>query len=218
MPVKAYFIGLGGCGLKTVSELSRKLGPQNSNDPEYLFTYIDTDGKTLEQINREQILIYNQDFVNLGDTNPYQVYRNNLGGKTPSAKRLREWMIEQEKGHGFTLSNIPLSEGAGAERMVGRVAMLHNYRAIEGELRKKIARFQDEKNNGNTVDFNIWLFASSCGGTGSSLTLDTLYLIKCLSNSSVGNPNLKLVLFMPEPFIEANRGNVRYKLNAFSYL
>ena len=62
MPVKAYFIGLGGCGLKTVSELSRKLGPQNSNDPEYLFTYIDTDGKTLEQINREQILIYNQDF------------------------------------------------------------------------------------------------------------------------------------------------------------
>lgn len=218
MPVKAYFIGLGGCGLKTVSELSKKLGPQNSSDPEYLFTYIDTDGKTLDQINREQILIYNQDFVNLGDTNPYQVYRNNLGGKTPSAKRLREWMIEQEKGHGFTLSNIPLSEGAGAERMVGRVAMLHNYRAIEGELRKKIARFQDEKNNGNTVDFNIWLFASSCGGTGSSLTLDTLYLIKCLSNSSVGNPNLKLVLFMPEPFIEANRGNVRYKLNAFSYM
>lgn len=219
MPVKAYFIGLGGCGLKTVSELSRKLGPQNSNDPEYLFTYIDTDGKTLEQINREQILIYNQDFVNLGDTNPYQVYRNNLGGKTPSAKRLREWMIEQEKGHGFTLGNIPLSEGAGAERMVGRVAMFYKYGAIKADLTKKLSRFQDRKNNGNaSVDFNIWVFASSCGGTGSSLTLDILYLIKTLSNKDVGDPNLKLVLFMPEPFIEANVGNVRYKLNAFSYM
>lgn len=238
MPVKAYFIGLGGCGLKTMSELSKKFGPQNPNDPEYLFTYIDTDGKTRNQINSDQIVIYNQDFINLGDTNPYQVYRNNLGGKTPASIRLREWMIEQGKGNGFTLNNIPLSEGAGAERMVGRVAMWYKYHAIETELTRKIARFQDNafqssNNSGNvvgdksdkgdktnqTVDINIWVFASSCGGTGSSLTLDTLYLINRIANEkSQGDPNLKLVLFMPEPFIEANVGNVRYKLNAFSYM
>lgn len=238
MPVKAYFIGLGGCGLKTVSELSKKLGVQNPNEPEYLFTYIDTDGNTRNQINSEEIVIYNQDFINLGDTNPYQVYRNNLGSKTPASVRLREWMIEQGKGYGFTLNNIPLSEGAGAERMVGRVAMWYKYHAIEEELTRKIVRFQDnvsqssnrdangmkEKSDsrdksGQTVDINIWLFASSCGGTGSSLTLDTLYLINRISNEKAqGDPNLKLVLFMPEPFIEANVGNVRYKLNSFSYM
>lgn len=232
MAVKAYFIGLGGCGLKTVSELSKKLGPQNPNEPEYLFTYIDTDGKTLNQINSDKIVIFNQDFINLGDTNPYQVYRNNLGGKTPAAARLREWMIEQGKGHRFNLNNIPLSEGAGAERMVGRVAMWHKYKDIEKQITTKISHFQEEgsrssNNSGDpsnnssiqTVDVNIWLFASSCGGTGSSLTLDVLKMINNITNEKTqGDPNLKLVLFMPEPFINANIGNVRYKLNAFSYM
>lgn len=220
MPTKAYFIGLGGCGLKTVSELSKKFGPQNLSDPEYLFTYVDTDSRTLSQINADEMVIYNQDFINLGDTNPYQTYKKNLGSRTPEAIRMKEWMIEQGNEHGFTLANTRLSDGAGAERMVGRTAMFHKYNAIEIELKRKIAVFQSNRNNSeNTVDADIWVFASSCGGTGSSLTLDTLYLINRLVNQAIGaSPNLKLVLFMPEPFIEANSGNILYRLNAFSYM
>lgn len=221
MPTKAYFIGLGGCGLKTVSELSKKFGPQNLSDPEYLFTYIDTDGRTLSQINTDEMVIKNQDFINLGDTNPYQTYKANLGGRTPEAIRMREWMIEQGKEHKFTLSNSRLSDGAGAERMVGRTAMFYKYNDINKEIIRKLAYFRnnDIKNNQQTVDADIWVFASSCGGTGSSLTLDTLYLIHRLVNSTFGAaPNLKLVLFMPQPFVEANSGNVLYRLNAFSYM
>lgn len=71
MPTKAYFIGLGGCGLKTVSELQQKLCPNgvNNQDPNgdvYQFTYIDTDLKTLEPINKNKVVIRNADFVSLG--------------------------------------------------------------------------------------------------------------------------------------------------------
>lgn len=220
MSTKAYFIGLGGCGLETVSELSKKFGPQDPSNPEYLFTYIDTDGKTLDRINADGMVICSQDFINLGDTNPYQTYKKNIGNKSPEAVRLKEWMIEQGKGHGFTLSNTRLSDGAGAERMVGRTAMFFKYNTIETELRRKVSVFQNNRNNdGKTVDPDIWVFASSCGGTGSSLTLDTLYMINRLVNQTTGAaPNLKLVLFMPEPFIEANNGNMLYSLNAFSYM
>ena len=34
---KTLFIGLGGCGLKTVSELSKKLAQQESEDAEYMY-------------------------------------------------------------------------------------------------------------------------------------------------------------------------------------
>lgn len=218
MATKAYFIGLGGCGLKTVAELSKKFGQQDMTDPEFLYTYIDTDGSTLNKINTDGPVISNQDFINLGDTNPFQVYKKNIGSRTPEAVRLKEWMIEQGKDHEFTLSNSALSDGASAQRMVGRTAMFYKYGAIESEFRRKIAVFQRNNNNNNTtVDANLWVFASSCGGTGSSLILDALYLLNRLVNETMGAaPNLKLVLFMPEPFIEANRGNSRYRLNAFS--
>lgn len=72
---KAYFIGLGGCGLKTVSELYKKLHPQDPTGEDYLFTYIDTDEKTLDAINHDSIVIRRSDFINLGNTNPQQIYQ-----------------------------------------------------------------------------------------------------------------------------------------------
>ena len=56
MPTLAYFIGLGGCGLKTVADLQQRLCP-TGDFSEYKFTYIDTDDATVSKINEHQSVI-----------------------------------------------------------------------------------------------------------------------------------------------------------------
>ena len=223
MATKSYFIGLGGCGLKTVSELQKKLCPngsqnQDPNGDVYQFTYIDTDENTYNVINEDGIVIPYRDFIYLGDTNPYQVYTHVKPLSTPEAKRFKEWMIPQGGGGRFVLPDLTLEEGAGAQRMQGRVGIYRHYyhlrKMIEGRL-STFAKYNPETKNAE----DIWVVASSCGGTGSSITLDILYMIANIVNAKNQHaPNLKLVLYMPQPFIELNKKDLNYPLNAFSYM
>lgn len=221
MATKSYFIGLGGCGLKTVSELQKKLCPngsqnQDPNGDVYQFTYIDTDEKTYNLINEDGIVIPYRDFIYLGDTNPYQVYTHVKTLSTPMAKRFKEWMIPQGEGGCFVLPNQTLEEGAFAQRMSGRTAIYKYYDRIKYEIKSKIDSFATSNNENNFED--IWVVASSCGGTGSSITLDILYMIANIVNVYDRTPNVKLVLYMPQPFIVRNENNLNYPLNAFSYM
>ena len=219
---KTYFIGLGGCGLQTVSELQKKLSAENQTDKEFLFTYIDTDEKTRNFVNKDQTIIRLRDFINLGDTNPLQTYMSAVQTQSEKAKRLQEWCIKQgERGH-LTLPNETLSDGAQAVRMFGRFGYYKWEDRIKSELKGKLQMFQsnEDGNANSTVKPDVWVFASSCGGTGSSMTLDVLYAIDRIVQSvmKVSKPDVKLVLFMPQPFIDRNSGNHQYYLNAFAYM
>lgn len=217
---KAFFIGLGGCGLKTVSELQEKLAPENQNR-DYLFTYIDTDEKTKDQVNHDKIIIHSRDFVNIGDTNPLQEYNNAVVSHDKKSDRLKEWAIEQGiKGH-LTFPNEKLSDGAQAIRMFGRCGLYRHEQVIKSVLKERLSTFQTLNAEENkTVKPSVWVFASSCGGTGSSMTLDILYFINriVLDELKLDTPDVKLVLFMPQPFINKNEGNMQYYLNAYAYM
>lgn len=222
--MKTYFIGIGGCGLLTVSEIQKRLMVLPDAEQDYEFTYIDTDRKTYEDINSKGIVISSNDFKNMGDTNPAAVYNNILHKehRTADEERFLEWVIPQEPGH-MVLENSPLNDGAKAFRNLGRIAIYNHYNNIVKELTAKIGRFQSSKPDPktNTRDVDIWVVASACGGTGSSNLLDILYLINNISNPVVlgnGVPNLKLVLFMPQPFVLKNGNNLNYPLNAYSCL
>lgn len=222
--MKTYFIGLGGCGLKTVSEIQKRLRVLPNAEKDYAFTYIDTDEKTYNTINEKEIIISSTDFKNMGDTNPLAVYNNAFQNQKRNANedRLLEWVISQEPGH-MVLPNRPLNDGAQAFRMVGRTAIYNKYDYIANELSTKIKGFEELEPNPetNTRDVDIWVIASSCGGTGSSNLLDVLYMINSIANpvvSGSGEPNLKLVLFMPQPFVDKNKDNKNYPLNAYSCL
>lgn len=223
MPTKAYFIGLGGCGLKTVADLQQRLCP-TGDFSEYKFTYVDTDDSTVSKINAKKEIIRSGDLVNVGDTNPFQVYQNAEGGRSPREKRFMEWVIAQDNADPsrarFTLPNNYLADGARGQRMIGRTAVYHRYDDIYRELAGKIDTFfeHDSYNASNQIP-QVWVVASSCGGTGSSMTLDVLYILDKIVNSKCpSSPELKLVLFMPKPFMDANSGNIDYPLNAYSYM
>ena len=225
---KTLFIGLGGCGLETVAQLSKKLAAQENEDTKYMYLYIDTDEETRASINENEQVIDPADFINLGATNPYKVYdQASKGavakGNDPKYRRVLEWASTQELGH-ITFPNRSLADGAMAQRMVGRMGLAQNAGAIKKALTDRLAQFQSHKDAGSrTVESDIWVVASSCGGTGSSLSLDVLYLINRITNEQqTKDAFVKLVLFMPEPFIEHNKGKAHevnnHIMNGYSYL
>lgn len=220
---KTLFIGLGGCGLETVSQLAKKLANQENEDTKYMYLYIDTDEATRGRINEREQVIDSKDFINLGSTNPFRVYSQATMGDAPKQKRILEWASTQERGH-VTFPSRSLADGAMAQRMIGRMGLAQNAEAIKNALTSRLAQFQDHKDTGDrTVDYDIWVVTSSCGGTGSSLSLDVLYLINRIANVQLTrDPFVKLVLFMPEPFIEHNMVGAEdtnhHSLNGFSYM
>ena len=217
--MKTYFIGLGGCGVKTLAELSKRLkngNPNFAND--YAFTYVDTDKNTFDEVNPDGD-ISGSDLVDIGDTVPLAVYNEALNASQPTddTKRMLEWCISQEPGH-MVLPNYPLKDGATAQRMVGHTGIYYGYNRIEKEITRKIEKFaeltQDAQGN---RDVDIWVVASSCGGTGSSMILDILYLINRIAYPVAnGEPNVKLVLYMPQAFVALNNTNPNHKLNGYS--
>lgn len=215
---KTYFIGLGGSGLRTVSELYKRLRHlPEAND--YMYTYIDTDNRTKDIINTDEVIIKEKDFVPLGNTNPFQIYTQAYKNNDPKSVRLKEWTIPRKKGS-LDYPNERLSDGAKAIRMIGRFGIYREENRIKQELEGKLKVFKGIVNaDGNQVEPDIWVFASMNGGTGSSMTLDILYMIDRLVQFNIGlamNPNVKLVLFMPKAFIDKNQGNNQYYLNAYA--
>ena len=219
--MKTYFIGLGGCGLQTVAELSKRLSKEKDYEKDYAFTYIDTDGYTRDDINKSSIVIQSSDFIDMGSTIPMAIYKEAEKSVAVNAhsRRFMEWVIPQKPGC-MVLPNYPLTDGATAQRMVGRTGLYNFYDAIYSELNSKINRFSEIQVDGNgRKDIDIWVIASSCGGTGSSMILDVLHMVNRIGNSIVnGEPNVKLVLYMPQAFVEANSTNANHKMNAFACL
>lgn len=226
---KTLFIGLGGCGLQTVAQLSKKLATVENEDTKFMYLYIDTDEETRRNINATEELISAEDFVNLGSTNPYRVYDQATKGafdkgNDPKYRRVLEWATSQEEGH-LAFPNRPLADGAMAQRMVGRTGLVQNAEPIRKALTDRLVQFQKHQDAGSrTVEADVWVVTSSCGGTGSSLSIDVLYLINRISNTlQTQDAFVKLVLFMPEPFIDNNKSPKRdqvnnHTINGYSYL
>ncbi len=217
--MKSYFIGLGGAGVRTVAELSQRLRKEPNYAEDYAYTYIDSDLYTIECINRNGIVVPSADFVELGRTLPMAVYKNaeDTQQSDPRAKRFMEWAIPQAPGH-IVLPGPFLNEYPSAQRMIGRVGLYNCYDIIYHELISKINRFSEIQADGNgRRNIDIWVVASSCGGTGSAMILDVLYMLNRIVHSITnGEPNVKLVLYMPQAFVDANITNANYKLNAYA--
>ena len=137
---KAYFIGLGGSGLRTVSELYKKLrNLPNAND--YMYTYIDTDHNTKDEINVNEVIIKEKDFISLGDTNPFQIYDQAQNNNDPKSMRLKEWTIPS-KLNSLDYPNQRLADGAQAVRMIGRFGVYRDENRIKRELEGKLRVFK----------------------------------------------------------------------------
>ena len=249
------FIGIGGTGLKTLTRLKVKIYNQyilagatkDDFERENHFIFIDTDENDKSALQNDPIvrkgypdlLIKNDEFINMGETNPYAIYTLDKEKKNllPKPKRMMEWVVPQGKGK-FILRNQKLSKGAGAERNVGRFGTYSCYEEICQNINAGISKLNlylgkqniTPPNDSDDEDIKkaykkkvadsqapIWVFASANGGTGSSSLLDILYIIDRQYQRIIqAEPSLRVVLYMPETFKKMNLGNENYSLNAFS--
>jgi hypothetical protein len=231
---KSIFIGLGGSGVDTLAKIKYKIyksikSPQGDNRPhheiindDHRFLFIDTDRRDVNSnnsfysglyANNAVPLISDDEFIDIGAFNPKAIIENVIRDK--SNPKLLEAV---NKTVYRKMANEPLRNGAGAFRLQGRTAFERKGMAFHDAVLHAINDMKRLANNNPNLDYNIWVVCSSCGGTGSSILIDVLYMItKAYKNLfPVDDPKVKLVLYMPKFYINANANNSNYPLNAYA--
>jgi hypothetical protein len=229
---KSIFIGLGGSGVDTLAKIKYKIyksikSPQGDNRPhheiindDHRFLFIDTDRRDVNSnnsfyeglyANNVVPLISDDEFIDIGAFNPKAIIENVIREKSNSKLLEAVNTIVYNK-----MATEPLRNGAGAFRLQGRTAFERKGMAFHDAVLHAIRDMRHIANNNPNLDFNFWVVSSSCGGTGSSILIDVLYMLtKAYKNLFPGNdPKIKLVLYMPKFYIDANSTNPNYPLNA----
>jgi len=213
---KGLFVGLGGAGITTVARLKALLfqraygSDKRAMDEDCSFIFYDTDKMSIRnalsdaELQRMMggypVIDLGNEFIDAGCTSPYNMY---LRAKQASdsdeiAQRMLEWAIGPNvEGH-FCFPQKKLDEGAGADRMAGRMGFLFKRCEFEEKIRSGLIKFGQplfaEGGNLEVEHPSIWVFSSSNGGTSSSALLDVLYLIDRLYKHVINNvdPYLRL--------------------------
>lgn len=238
------FIGIGGSGVKSLARLKANMYQlyKNANEIskfyEHKFIFIDTDANDIQKINDDNNLKSNLDgkspidtteFINIGRTVP-QTVRNNFirTTRTPEeTEHFFSWMITEKDNPKFRLIEQSLSNGAGASRIDGRTGFYDNFVEIKNRIELSLSKLAeltgiDWKNPDPKIlakNTNFWVISGTNGGTGSSMTLDILFLIERLfRDKHNGKPSVKLAILTPQPYLELSDQIDNIRLNSFAFL
>lgn len=235
---KHIFIGIGGSGCETVSQIKEKVYEkrfaeatatktrlQAMNDS-YRFLFIDTDQRDIDIANKRNRATFEQgkvpfispqtDLINLGRANPYAIYYEaTQDPNTLINKRILEACSSELAAK---IPDQPLSFGAGAFRMKSRIAFAHSLTDFQSKVQAAISSLNDVKTvGGEDCIIYYWVVGSTLGGTGSGIFNDVLYHLNQIHHQVVGNgnPQLVLTMYMPKVYIDSNSTEDKYTLNAF---
>ena len=236
---KHIFIGLGGSGCQTISQIKEKVYanryPNNTEtktrleamNETYRFIFIDTDQRDIDEANNRNRQSFEEgrvpfinpqsDLVNLGQANPQSIYYEaKQNKKVLINKRILESCSEDLYSQ---IPDQPLSFGAGAFRMKSRIAFAHSLSDFQTKLQAAVSALSDVRNvGGESCTIFYWVICSTNGGTGSGIINDVLYHINQIHRQVVGtgDPQLILTMYMPKFYIDANATEEKYALNAFA--
>ena len=235
---KHIFIGIGGSGCQTVSQIKEKVYEkrfpeatatksrlQAMNDT-YRFIFLDTDQRDIDEANKRNrskfeggkvpFISPQTDLVNLGRANPHAIYYEaKQDPNTLINKRILEACSPELS---TKIPDQPLAFGAGAFRMKSRIAFAHSLADFHGKVQAAISSLNDVKTvGGEDCIIYYWVVGSTLGGTGSGIFNDVLYHLNQIHHQVVGNgdPQLVLTMYMPKVYIDSNATEEKYALNAF---
>lgn len=236
---KHIFIGLGGSGCQTVTQIKEKVYANRypthtatksrleAMNETYRFLFIDTDQRDIDQANKNNRKSFEEgkvpfinpqsDLVNLGLANPQAIYYEaTQDTSTLINKRILEACSPELS---VKIPDQPLGFGAGAFRIKSRIAFAHSLTDFQTKLQSAISALNDVKTvGGESCTIFYWVVASSNGGTGSGIVNDVLYHINQIHKQIVGDgdPQLILIMYMPKVYIDCNATEEKYALNAYA--
>ena len=235
---KHIFIGIGGSGCQTVSQIKAKVYEkrfpeatasksrlQAMNDC-YRFLFIDTDQRDIDEANKNNRKSFERgnvpfispqtDLINLGRANPQAIYYE---AKNDQSTLINKRIIEACSPElAVKIPDQPLAFGAGAFRMKSRIAFAHALTDFQSKLQAAISSLNDVRTvGGNDCIIYYWVVGSTLGGTGSGIFNDVLYHVNQIHHQIVGNgdPQLVLTMYMPKVYIDSNATEEKYALNAY---
>jgi len=235
---KHIFIGIGGSGCQTVSQIKAKVYEkrfpeatasktrlQAMNDC-YRFLFIDTDQRDIDEANKNNRESFERgnvpfispqtDLINLGRANPQAIYYE---AKNDQSTLINKRILEACSPElAVKIPDQPLAFGAGAFRMKSRIAFAHALTDFQSKLQSAISSLNDVKTvGGNDCIIYYWVVGSTLGGTGSGIFNDVLYHVNQIHHQIVGNgdPQLVLTMYMPKVYIDSNATEEKYALNAY---
>ena len=239
---KHIFIGIGGSGCQTISQIKEKVYEKRYPNDEggktrlaamndsYRFIFLDTDQRDIDEANRRNRNSFEHgrvpfinpqtDLVNLGRANPLAIYYEAQHDKTETLvnKRILEACSPELAAK---IPDQPLAFGAGAFRMKSRIAFAHSLADFQSKLQAAISALNDVKTVGGAgCTIFYWVVGSSVGGTGSGIFNDVLYHLNMLHHQIVGDgdPQLVFTMYMPKFYIDSNGTEEKYALNAYGVL
>ncbi len=205
-------LGLGGAGSKVACALKRMLYSEITPEDNINFLMIDSDIPAMEQTIEDS-----KEGLGMNAMEVISIYRPNLETvlahgitENPVHPNLAKWMRPD-----FPELSIG-TEGANANRQVGRLMFSNAYEDMRILLFEKIEEIYRKSNSGR---LDIICCTSVCGGTGSGILSDVIYNIRAYSKSKkFQNVRIAGVLMMPDVFYgnQAIYGNesLRRLLNA----
>ena len=228
--VKHIFIGIGGSGVRTMSEVKYRIYertvPANGKtrfetmDDSYKFIFVDTDRKDVDAANRKYQMLFEgsarnfidfTELINLGDENSKQIYQN-ATTDSECHKVIRESVDEDVVNN---IGDFNLSTGASAVRMVSRLAFINKAKEFYEMLKGCIDKLSQDADG---LEIKYWVVSSCCGGTGSGVLNDVLYYVNMAKKMVFGDgdPSVGLYLFTPSFYCNRVSGDIlqRMRCNA----
>ena len=230
---KHIFIGIGGSGCQTVSQIKEKVYEKRfqvatatksrfeAMSDNYRFLFLDTDQRDIDEANKRNRATFEQgkvpfinpqtDLINLGRANPNAIYYE--AKQDPNVLMNKRILEACSPELASKIPDQPLAFGAGAFRMKSRLAFAHSLADFQSKVQAAISSLNDVKTvGGGDCIIYYWVVGSTLGGTGSGIFNDVLYHLNQIHHQVVGNgdPQLVLTMYMPKVYIDSNATEEKY--------
>lgn len=194
------YIGLGGTGIDAVKAVVERNQLNKTGCAKDKYVLIDTD---VHQIGDLPEVLHGA-FIAIGEKAPDRIKEEALNSPQ------KEWFISW---YDWYDRNSSLHEGAETVRPYGRIALLSKYDEVYHHLTSVLCELEQGLDTDELL--HVIVFTGSCGGTGSAITLDILYMIRTIMMSGVIRNvekcnNICLFVAMPQLWISMAGMNYDY--------
>ena len=220
--------GFGGLGCRIITQAKERLSDKIDREAlsQYVFLGYDTDPNMsdrapVENERGEMIRLGSDEYTFIGGFRPEQII-NNPDRFPETIKRFRLGKRNGADKLGF--SEEALTEGANQVRPLGALAVCYHYEKIRSSIRNQLVHIRRSINREvESRTINIFFVASMCGGTGSGILLDMVYIARDILKQElqINEEHIRAVamLVTPEAFTSINLTSTnKIRANAYSLM
>ena len=183
----SLYIGLGGAGINAVAAIYKKKKEVDDNRDSDCYLLIDRDSMTSQQLPES----LSGSFIDIGEQSPIKIKKYALNSP------MKRWFVGW---YDYYDIETPMHESFSCVRQHGRIALFGAYQSVYHRLLDNIN--QQEQSLILNEQLHIYVVTGSCGGTGSAILLDVLYMINTITRlNDIKNVTVCLLVVLPELWI-----------------